>query len=87
MNNDKHNQGVVFDEFLNTLGDFRVINGEIAPLEPVPPFRLEWFANRQRAATFTLDIEVDWSDKPFLAVEFVVGIGFQAGFYLWWQRQ
>lgn len=49
---------------------------------PKPGFSWQWFANWQRAATFTLDIEVDWSDSLFIAIEFVIGIGFQVGFAL-----
>lgn len=45
------------------------------------PVRVTWFANWQRAATFTLDIEIDWG-TPLFMVEFVFGIGFQVGFAL-----
>lgn len=56
------------------------------PIQRTPvthsPIAFQWFANWQRAATFTLDIEVDWSDSLFIAIEFVIGIGFQVGFAL-----
>lgn len=51
---------------------------------PDPPISVRWFANRQRAATFTLDLEIDWSVTPLFSLEFVVGIGFQVGFAFTW---
>lgn len=46
------------------------------------PISIRWFANWQRAATFTLDIELDWGPDPVFMIEFVFGIGFQVGFAL-----
>lgn len=54
----------------------------VCDVTPTPPISVRWFSNWQRAATFTLDIELDWGRDPVFMIEFVFGIGFQVGFAL-----